>query len=503
MREIKRLNAVILPHQSWIVLVVAVLLALVLAGAAAALQDSGPTASQQPAPATAARWSSGAALGEAAPAKGRAAQSDQDFLSAADEVLGQMSHILDLPIEHPLKKSLRSRQEIRALLIQEEKEDKNGAQRYADEKSLEAFGLVPRNFPLDSFMIDLLTDQVAGMYDPKAKEFYIADWIPIADQREVMAHEMTHALEDQSFHIERWIKAARPNDDAEMARDSVSEGTAMAAMVDYLLRDEHEGVRDLPDVAALIGTGAIAEMTKDPVLATAPQYIQDALIFPYLEGTSFSQQFLKAHTGWMDLKLLFENPPVSTQQILHPDLYLKGLKPVVVTLPKWKGIVPADWKLLEENVMGEFGLRELLKQFLGPGHPATLGADWAGDRYAVFENSRTSDTPLVFRLTLDSGDHAAQFFSDFSDALEKKYATRTDLHTQPGFLQFKTAAGGVFLRCVAAECLDVESATRDTFDAIDKAIGWTPAPIIGSVAASAAVGGQRETAVGLKQIPGE
>ncbi|MGA9884595.1 MAG: hypothetical protein WBQ34_12830 [Candidatus Acidiferrales bacterium] len=492
-------------HHWWIgrVAVAFVALALTLPVVAGAQESSQPAVAQQSAPPATQPGPSTAAAGESAPAKESAAQSNQEFLSAADELLVQMSHILDLPIKHPLKKSLRSREQIRALLIQEEKEDKNGAQRYADEKSLEAFGLVPKNFPLDSFMIDLLTDQVAGMYDPKAKEFYIADWIPIADQREVMAHEMTHALEDQSFHIERWIKAARPNDDAEMARDSVSEGTAMAAMVDYLLRDEHEGVRDLPDVSALIGTGAIAEMTKDPVLAKAPPYIQDALIFPYLEGTSFSQAFLKSHTGWADLKLLFENPPVSTQQILHPDLYLKGVRPVAVTLPRWKGIVPADWKLLEENVMGEFGLRELLKQFLGPGRAAALGPDWAGDRYAVFENSRTDETPLVFRLTLDSDDHAAQFFNYFSEALEKKYAARTDLHSRPGFLQFETAAGGVFLRCVAAECLDVESATRDTFDAVDRAIGWTPAPIIDGAAASAAIGPGRKTAVGVRPILGE
>ncbi len=123
-------------------------------------------------------------------------------------------------------------------MIREEKEDKDEAQRYADTKSLEAFGLIPKGFPLDSFMLDVLTDQVAGLYDPKAKEFYIADWIPASEQREVMSHELTHALEDQSFNVDPWIKAARPNDDAEMARDAVSEGTAMAAMVDYALRDQ-------------------------------------------------------------------------------------------------------------------------------------------------------------------------------------------------------------------------------------------------------------------------
>src|ERR1700690_2804052 len=323
-----------------------------------------------------------------------ASASSPEFIKAADEVLAQMSKILSLPIKEPLKKTLRSKQEVRDYLIREDKEDKKDAERYADDKTLEAFGLIPKGFPLDSFMLDVLTDQVAGLYDPKAKEFYIADWIPADEQRTVMSHELTHALEDQSFHIDSWIKAARPNDDAELARDAVSEGSAMAAMVDYEMIDQHIGVRELPDVTLLIRAGAITEMDKDPNPAKAPIYIRDELLFPYLAGTGFSQQFLKAHSGWKDLHLIFENPPVSTQQIIHPDLYLSNVKPETVTLPDWKGLVPEDWKLLEENVLGEFGLGEVLKQFLGQERADRISPAWKGDRYALFESAKSKKISL-------------------------------------------------------------------------------------------------------------
>jgi hypothetical protein len=402
--------------------------------------------------------------------------SSPEFITAADQVLSQMSAILSLPIKEPLKKSLRSKQEVRDYLIREDKEDKTDAERYADEKTLEAFGLIPKNFPLDSFMLDVLTDQVAGLYDPKAKEFYIADWIPVDEQRTVMSHELTHALEDQSFRIEEWIKAARPNDDAELARDSVSEGSAMAAMVDYQMLDQKIGVRELPDVTLLIRAGAVSEMDKDPNLAKAPIYIRDELLFPYLAGTGFTQQFLKAHTGWKDLHLVFENPPVSTQQILHPDLYLNETKPDAVTLPSWKGLVPGDWKLLEENTMGEFGLEEILKQFKKENRDETLSAAWKGDRYAVFEDLKAKSTPLVFRVALDNPDDAARFFGQYSEALELKHPSRTNLFRRPNYFQFQTDSGGVFLRCVAATCLTVEGATRETYDKISKAVGWDQAP---------------------------
>lgn len=400
------------------------------------------------------------------------ANADPVFLRAADEVLAQMSQILDLPIKQPLKKSLRSKQDIRDYIVQEEKDDKTEAQQYADTKALEAFGLIPKNFPLDSFMLDVLTDQIAGLYDPKAKEFYIADWIAPEDQREVMAHELTHALEDQSFGIDPWIKAARPNDDAEFARESVSEGTAMAAMVDYTLRDRNMGVRDLPDVTQILRSEITGEMEKDPILAKAPPAIRDALFFPYLEGASFSQQFLKAHSGWGDLKLLFENPPVSSQQIRHPRLYLAGVKPVKITLPDWKALVPADWNLLEENVMGEFGLDEVLKQYLGQERAAALSPAWRGDRYAVFEDAKTKETRLVFLLSLNNAEHTARFFGQYSEALELKYKTRTQLYRRPNFFEFQTDSGGVFLHCAVTTCLVVEGASPDTYRKIAAAVTW-------------------------------
>jgi hypothetical protein len=440
----------------------AVLILLVFAGAAVAARQSS---------------SAQAAIASGTATSTQANHSSSpDFIKAADQVLLQMSQILSLPIKQPLKKSLRSKQEVRDYLVREDKEDKNDAERYADAKTLEAFGLIPKDFPLDSFMLDVLTDQVAGLYDPKAKEFYIADWIPVDEQKTVMSHELTHALEDQSFRIDDWIKAARPNDDAELARDSVSEGSAMAAMVDYQMLDQHIGVRELPDVTLLIRAGAITEMDKDPNLAKAPIYIRDELLFPYLAGTGFTQEFLKAHSGWKDIHLVFENPPVSTQQILHPDLYLNGTKPVAATLPTWKGVVPEDWKLLEENTMGEFGVGEVLKQFRKDNSEDPLSTAWKGDRYAVFEDAKSKTTPLVFRLVLDSPEDAARFFGQYSEALELKHSGRTNLLRRPNYFQFQTDSGGVFLRCVANTCLTVENATRETYDKIDKAIGWDPAP---------------------------
>ncbi len=262
----------------------------------------------------------GARAQEASVAAGRAdskAPNNAEFIAAADEVLHQMSEITGLKLLTPLKKSLRSREEIRAYVIKQMNEEKNPAERYADARTAEALGLLPKGFDLDAFMVNVLTEQVEGLYDPKTQEFYIADWSPLTDQRMVMAHELTHALEDQHFHIEAWSRAARPNEDAELARDAVLEGSAMAAMMDYLMLGTGRSLKDLPefDPSILIG-----ELESTPTLKTAPPFLKDALIFPYISGLNFSAAVLKS-SGWATLAGVFEKPPVSTQQILHPELY--------------------------------------------------------------------------------------------------------------------------------------------------------------------------------------
>jgi len=400
------------------------------------------------------------------------ATSDAEFIAAADEVLSKMSEITGLKLRTPLKKSLRSREEIRAYVIKQMSEEKTLAERYAGARSAEAFGLIPKGFDLDAFMVNVLTEQVEGLYDPKTREFYIADWSPLSEQRMVMAHELTHALEDQHFQIEAWLKAARPNEDAELARDAVLEGSAMVAMIDYLMLGTGRSLKDLPefDPSMLIG-----DLGSTPALQKAPPFIKDALIFPYLGGLTFSAAILK-NSGWSGLSSLFEKPPVSTQQILHPALYRSGRVPQSVTLPPLEKLLGSGWSKLDENVMGEFGWKEVLKQFLDDTRAKTLAAAWNGDKYALYEEKQSKRIVLVARVHLDSEEHATRFSGQYSEALEKKYSDRSNLFRRPNFFSFDSPDGGVFLYCFGAECLTMEGTTRKVFDGFTKAIDWPMAP---------------------------
>lgn len=418
-------------------------------------------------------WPAGAeALPQAAPEHGAGPSANRNFVAEADEVLEQMSEITGLKLQTPLKKTMRSREEIRAYVLRQMDEEKNPGERYAGARTAEAFGLVPKGFDFDTFMVDLLTEQIAGLYDPKAHEFYIADWIPAADQKMVMAHELTHALEDQHFKIDAWVKAAKPDDDAELARDAVLEGSAMGAMIDYMLLGTGRSVADLPefDPAMVVG-----DLANAPTLKKAPTFIKDALMFPYFSGLVFTAAVLKSG-GWSTLPGLFAKPPTSTQQILHPALYQAGRVASPVALPEAGKVLGAEWKKLEDNRMGEFGWKEVLKQFLGEERAKALSEGWDGDRYMLFEQAGTKKLVLVTRLRLSSEEEAGRFFGQYSEALEKKHAQRTRLFRRPNFFSFETPSGGVFLRCAERECATVEGADRSLLVWLMKELNWGAVP---------------------------
>jgi len=407
------------------------------------------------------------------PATSSKDSNNPDFLVAVDEVLKDMSDITGWELKGSLKKSIRSREQIRAYVLQQMDDEKDAKQRYASARTAEAFGLLPKGFNLDSFLVDLLTEQIAGLYDPKAHEFYIADWIPPEDQRMVMSHELTHALQDQYFHIEAWAHAARPNDDAELARESVLEGSAMVGMLEYELRDKGFKLKDLPDFDPSIFVGDLADT---PNLKKAPPFIKDSLLFPYFAGLNFSLSVVRT-TGWKGFDSIFANPPTGTQQIMHPALYRAGkiAPPIKVDLPD--GVPASAWNKLEENTMGEFGWKEILKQFLDDERAKKVAAAWNGDDYATFEQKDTKQLMVFARVRFDSPDNSGDFFKAYSEALAKKYTQQKSIMNGEKFLAFDSSDGHVYLRCVRSECVTAQGTDAATFSNWTNKLGWPSAAL--------------------------
>jgi hypothetical protein len=398
--------------------------------------------------------------------------SNPEFLATADEVVKEMSQITGWGIKTPLKKSIRSREDIHAYVLKQMDDEKDAKERYASARTAEAFGLIPKGFNLDTFLVDLLTEQIAGLYDPKAHEFYIADWIPADEQRMVMAHELTHALQDQQFDIEPWVHAARPNDDAEMAREAVLEGSAMAGMLDFELRGKGLKLKDLPEFDPSVFVGDLAET---PILKKAPPFIKDSLMFPYFSGLTFSMDVLKSG-GWPAFSSVFARPPANTQQILHPDLYFANRAPTPLKVDLPAAVPGENWALLEENSLGELGWKEVLKQFLDEPRAKAMAAEWDGDDYATFEQKNSKRLILFTRIRLTDIAAASRFFKEYAEALEQKYPDRTDVSRRSNFLSFDSGQDSVFFRCSGRECITLEGGSSGMFLQWTAKLNWRLIP---------------------------
>jgi len=434
------------------VLILSVLLGLCLSG------NAGPASAQQTAHPSA-----------------KADSNDPDFLAAVDEVLKDMSDITGWQLKSSLKKSIRSREQIHAYVLQQMNDEKDAKERYASARTAEAFGLIPKGFDLDSFLVDLLTEQIAGLYDPKAHEFYIADWIAPDEQRMVMSHELTHALQDQYFHIEDWAHAARPNDDAELARESVLEGSAMVGMLEYELRDKGLKLKDLPDFDPSIFVGDLADT---PMLKKAPPFLKDSLLFPYFSGLTFSLSVVRTE-GWKGFDGVFAKPPTGTQQIMHPSLYRAGKTPAPLKLELPDGVPANGWSKLEENTMGEFGWKEILKQFLDDDRAKRVAAAWDGDDYATFEQKDSKQLMVFARMRFDGEATASRFFGAYADDLAKRYGDAKDSIKGAQFLGLASPDGFVTLRCVDKDCITTLGADLGTVSKWTQKLGW-PAASTGS-----------------------
>ena len=198
-------------------------------------------------------------------------------------------------------------------------------------------------------------------------------------------------------------------------------------------------------------------------------------MFPYISGMRFSAYVLKPG-GWSSLSALFAKPPLSTQQILHPELYKAWKVPKVVVVPSFEKSLGKDWVKLEDDTMGELGWREVLKQFLDEKRAMSLAEKWEGDHYIVYEHKQTKKLVLATRISLASEETASRFLGQYSEALEKKYAERDHLLRRPDYFSFDTPDGGVFLRCYGTDCITLEGADRKVFAQWNSELKWPPLP---------------------------
>ncbi|HEX8352941.1 MAG TPA: hypothetical protein VF611_08585 [Pyrinomonadaceae bacterium] len=358
---------------------------------------------------------------------------------ATTEVLRETSQLRKLPVLRQVRSGAQSRAEIEQMLVRNLNESSTPEEMSASEATLKKLGLVPADFQLRPFIIKLLTEQVAGYYDPKTQEFYLADWIDLDGQRPVMAHELVHALQDQHFNLRRFENWPKHDSDAELAAHSLVEGDASFLMMQYVVQNP---ARQLAFLKAMIagGSGSSEQIEK------APRVLRETLLFPYMQGTSFVTQVYK-RGGWEAVTAAYKTLPQSTEQVLHPEKFQAGEAPQKVALRDVSASLGKGWKMADHDVEGEWGFYLLLDEFLQSADASKRAAEgWGGDRYALFLGpNRATDVVVAHKTAWDTEADAIEFFDAYVKRTSKRYGVEPSEVAESGRQLWKTKEGGVIM----------------------------------------------------------
>ena len=271
---------------------------------------------------------------------------------------------------------------------------------------LSAFDFVEPSYDLYEASIQYAGSSIAGFYDPNSKDFVLVsvDRELNALEELIYAHELMHALQDQHFDL--GLLSAGEGDvdfEARLALRALAEGEARLIEELYLEGDyfsEEQRVELFNVYQALYRP---RQFTLDPVPVLVAQFN-----FPYENGLEFVRTIYD-QSGWEGVDRLWADPPLSTEQILHPDRYLQGDRPQAIGIEPLDSVLDPAWELIRDDVMGEFYLRQFLGQQLDAAAVDIAALGWGGDRYHVYAQAGQNETLLVWRITWDSSDDAIQF----------------------------------------------------------------------------------------------
>jgi len=320
-----------------------------------------------------------------------------ELFRSIDDILQFASEDTRLPIRRTVKRQLTSRDEVEQDLKDRMKDDEDAQRLQRSELVLKKFGFLPHNFDLQSFLVSLMKEQVAGYYNAKNKTVYLLDWIPVSQQKLVMAHELTHALQDQNFDLKKWLagndskdsgKASEvekdaqeiANDEQQTARQALVEGQGMAVLIDYMLKNSGQSVTTATAFVETLKQN-ITSGEDSPVYSKAPMYIRESLGFPYSYGLSFVQALLLKGGKELAFAGALRNPPQTSREIMMPETYLAGQGSRPIALPQMSTILGKNYERYDVGAVGQFDLMVLLRQFTSQAMADKLTPEWRGGAY--------------------------------------------------------------------------------------------------------------------------
>jgi hypothetical protein len=369
----------------------------------------------------------------------------RQLFASVDEIMKFASDESGLPIKSPVKRQMTTRAAVEAYLMQRFNDDKESKRMERDEIVLKKFGLLDRDFELKPFLLALLKEQIEAYYNSKTKTINLLDWVQPDEQKPVLAHELTHALQDQHSDLEKWdnqtpddvstnmagdqVNVAK--DEMDSARDAVSEGQATAVMMDYMLKPMGKSLIKDPEVLDFIRQHMDAS-SDSPVMSRAPLLISESMLFPYRDGLSFEQDV------WMDegrtaaFAGALDHPPTSTWEILNPRDYERKLIPPIPLLPNFHPIVDKLYRPYDIGQVGQLDVKIMTELFGGDDASRDLTSAWDGGLYwagqlrsatTPAEQDTTKSLAIFYLSVWRNSASALEFAQLYANNLGSKYSS--------------------------------------------------------------------------------
>jgi hypothetical protein len=319
----------------------------------------------------------------------------------ADEVAADVAKLRGWSFKKPVQKARTTPAEARGYLESRLDIVLPPGRRALMEAFLRTAGLIPKGTDLRASLLGVLDQQVAGYYDPASGTLYVvdrADGMPPFMQRAVLAHELTHALDDQHVGLEDAVSAGAPRtEDADIVKASLAEGSATALMLQYLAQRTLAGRVNAAEAADYFKK----ELARAGALAGMPRYF-NALFGSYLVGSDFlARGNLPAALGQADNRgvgasflAAWKTPPRSSEQLLHPEKYWDAQRadePVIAddaAVERW--LAKPGRHIVHRDTLGELLTALLTQQAVARTAAALVSADgwtnagaagWGGDRF--------------------------------------------------------------------------------------------------------------------------
>ncbi len=333
-----------------------------------------------------------------------------------DSILRELSGITGFRIRRQLPFALITRDEVNKYVQEQIRESVKPDEIRAEEATLKKFGFAPAEFDLRKTTIDLLTEQAAAFYDFKRKKLFISDWATVNMRDVALIHELAHALADQNFSIKQFLAKAGDDSEASLARQAVVEGQASWLMVEVAARRAGRTLADEDTARQYLNNDLNSPDEDYPVFNKAPLYLRKTLIFPYSEGGRF-QQAVFLHDGAQAFASVFQKPPVSSAQILHPMRYFENTSLQIPDLPK----PLKHTKPFITGIMGELETRILIEQYAGADLAEQLGPKLKGASYRIDESKPDHRLMLLYVSDWSDEDAASRYLAAYRRILRGKW----------------------------------------------------------------------------------